>query len=114
MQEEILVETLMELYLDTLKKCGMFLVDEDDDIIEYNIFEEFDIGAVSFLHIDSLIKLRNAGLINDEVLAKSDELRKLFIQLQNSNQYDIISVRNSKDWRKLLELSDEIKNMLLS
>ena len=42
--EQITVKKLFEFYNDTLNKCGTFLLNEDDKTIEYNIYEEFDIG----------------------------------------------------------------------
>lgn len=40
---------LFDLYKDTLEKCGLFLLNEDEEIIEYNIYKEFDIGIHSFI-----------------------------------------------------------------
>lgn len=102
----------MELFLDTLQRCGTYLLNAEDKIIEYNIFEEFDVGAVSFLHIDSLTKLNDSGLINDEVKDKSSMLRRMVMDLQGSELWNVIGVRSSPEWRKILELSDEIKKML--
>lgn len=112
MAEEIKVAKLMELYLDTLQKSGLYLLNEDDEVIEYNIFEEFDIGVISFLHIDNLKKLESSGLISNEVLEKSSELRGKVINLQQSEKWSIEGLRSSSEWREILELSDEIKKML--
>lgn len=112
MVEEIMISKLMELYLDTLQKCGIYLLDAEAEVIEYNIFEEFDIGVVSFLHDDNLSKLKEAGLINDKIMGKSSELRNMVIELQNSDKWNVEAVRNSHEWRSILELSDEIKIML--
>lgn len=112
MVEEISITKLMELYLDTIQNCGTYLLSVEDEVIEYNIFEEFDIGVVSFLHRDNLLKLRNSGLISDEVMEKSSELRNLVIGLQETNKWNVEEVRNSSDWRYILELTDEIKTMI--
>jgi hypothetical protein len=50
--KQLSLKKLMELYVDTLSKCGTYLLSEDDKVVEYNIFEEFDIGIISFFHID--------------------------------------------------------------
>jgi hypothetical protein len=110
--DEITVKKLMEFYLDTLTKSGLYLLNEDDDVIEYNIFEEFDIGVVSFFHIDNLKKLESSGLISKEVMDKSYKLREKVINLQQSEKWNIEGVRCAKEWREILELSDEIKSML--
>jgi hypothetical protein len=109
---ESTVAEKMELFLDTLQKCGMHLLNADTITIEFNIFEEFDIGANSFLHISNLIILKDAGLINELVLNKSIELRNKFMVLQGGEKWNIESVKNSTEWLEILELSDEIIRML--
>jgi len=109
---KISIDKLMELYVDTISKCGTYLISEDDIVIGYNIFEEFDIGVISFLHPDSLERLNDAGLISDEIMYKSSTLRDLVLELQQSDKWSINAVRNSIEWKKALELSDEIKIML--
>ncbi|CAM4428531.1 hypothetical protein L1N85_26795 [Paenibacillus alkaliterrae] len=86
MIENISIEKLNELYVDTIRKCGMYLLSSDDWVIEYNIFEEFDTGVVSFLHSDSLQKLNDAALINDEIMHKSSTLRNKVLELQRKRQ----------------------------
>ncbi len=110
--KEISIDKLMELYVDTISKCGIYLLSQDDVVIGYNIFEEFDIGVISFLHIDSLQKLNDAGLINGEVMEKSSMLRSMVMELQDSPKWSVEGVRSSPEWRKILELSDEIKKKL--
>lgn len=68
---DISADRLMESYIDTLQKCGTYLLTMSDDDIEYYIFEEFDIGATTFLHDDTLTKLTKADLINKEIAEKA-------------------------------------------
>ncbi|MEJ8548090.1 hypothetical protein [Brevibacillus borstelensis] len=110
--EKISIGKLMELYVDTIGKCGLYLLSEDDEVIGYNIFEEFDIGVNSFLHTDNLQKLKDAGLINDEIMQKSVTLRNLVQTIQQGDNWNINAVRNSLEWKKILELADEIQTML--
>lgn len=110
--EKISISKLMELYVDTIDKCGTYLLSEDDMVIGYNIFEEFDTGVISFLHIDVLQRLNDAGLISDEMVYKSSILRDLALELQQGDEWNVNAVRNSSDWRKVLELADEIKGCL--
>ncbi len=110
--EIITPEMLMELFLDTLNRCGLFLLNEDDEEIGYSIFEEFDIGVISFLHDDSLSRLRNCGFINDEILRKSQELRRMVRELDGSDIWNVNSVRQSQQWFEIMELSDHIKNKI--
>lgn len=110
--QKISIDKLMELYVDTLSKCGTYLLSEDDVVIGYNIFEEFDTGVISFLHTDSLQELNDAGLISDEIMQKSSTLRDLVLKLQQGDKWSVNAVRNSIEWKKVLELADEIKIML--
>ncbi|MHA6530787.1 hypothetical protein [Paenibacillus sp. BAC0078] len=110
--EKISIKKLMELYEDTINKCGTYLLQEDDVIIGYNIFEEFDIGVTSFLHTETLERLNDAELISDEVMYKSSILRNLVLELQKSDAWNVNSVRTEPEWRKVLELADEIKSNL--
>lgn len=102
----------MEFYVDTLKKCGTNLLKMSDEDIEYNVFEEFDVGAISFLHDNTLSKLEKANLITKEISKKSSVLRSKFLRLQNTDLWNVDSVRNSKKWNEILKLSDEIKSLL--
>jgi hypothetical protein len=109
---EISINKLMEFYVDTLEKCGTNLLKMSDEDIEYNIFEEFDVGAISFLHDDTLSKLKETNLITEEISQKSSVLRSKFLLLQNTDLWNIASVRNSENWNEILKLSDEIKSLL--
>jgi len=104
-------QKLLELYNDTLEKCGVYLLSEDDEVIAYNIYEEFDIGVHSFLYMDNLKKLYDQGLISLDKLNDSHMLRDLVIQLQNSGEWGIENFRTSKKWRKIMELSDRLRLM---
>ena len=62
--DNISVGKLNDLFVDTIQRCNYGLVDKDDETIEYELFEEFDLGAHSFLHEDSLKTLLKAKFIN--------------------------------------------------
>ncbi|PJZ76218.1 hypothetical protein [Leptospira neocaledonica] len=69
--KEIDSKDLYNLYSDMLNRCKIELLTADGEIIEYEIFEEFDIEAVSFLHQGPLITLFNAEYISKEKNRKS-------------------------------------------
>lgn len=106
------VKDLMIDFVDTLQQCGMHLLKMSDEDIEYHIFEEFDGGAISFLHENTLSELKKANLITEIMLQKSAELRIKFMALIDTEQWNVDSVKYSKKWREILELSDEIKSLL--
>ncbi len=101
---------LFELYTDTLSKCGNYLLDKDDETIGYNIFEEFDIGVISFLHNDSLKKLLDGGLITIHEKADATNIRKMALELQNKNEWNMECFKTSENWKHILNLCDKINN----
>jgi hypothetical protein len=107
--EQIPEQKLLDLYNDTLNKCGVYLLNEEDETIEYNIYEDFDIGVHSFLHSDNLQKLYDKGLISIDKLNKSTLLRNKFIDLQNSDEWGFENFRTSEKWKEIMILSDEVK-----
>jgi hypothetical protein len=110
--KEISLKELDALFIDTLERGSMKLLQENDEEIEYQLFEEFDLGVHSFLHIDSLEKLEEAGFINEEIKTLSLELRELSRQLLDSEMIrNPNTVKTNKDWHKVLELSDRIREL---
>ena len=109
--KEVTIEKLYEDYIHTLQMCGSYLLSQDDEIIGYNIFEEFDIGVITFFHESVLKKLFEAGFISDDKMKKSLELREMALNLQDKGEWDIEIFKKSIDWRKLLKLVDEIKSI---
>jgi hypothetical protein len=105
---EISVAELYELYLDTVGRCASELLHQSDDEIEYNLFEEFDVGVHSFLHEDNLVKLRQAGYIDDEKLAVSKEVRRQWLALQNKPS-TIAEIKGKSEWQELFKLCDQLK-----
>jgi len=106
---EIADKKLMNYYLDTLNHCGMELLNASDENIEYEIFEEFEIGIVSFFHDKSLGRLYRGGFINKSILAKSQDLRNMVINIQEKGKWNITFLQTDPDWKKILLLSDKIK-----
>ncbi len=106
--EETTLRERFELYNDTINKCGTYLLTTDDETIEYIIYEEFDIGIHSFLHIDNLKILFENGLISKGKMNKSLELREKVIQLQSSGEWGIEYLRKSKKWMEVFLLCDEL------
>lgn len=49
----ISLEKRYENFKSTIEECGSYLLLEDDDTIKHNLFEEFSIDVISFLHEDT-------------------------------------------------------------
>lgn len=107
--EQITEQKLLEFYNDTLEKCGTFLLDEDDETIEYNIYEDFDIGIHSFFHIDTLQRLYDSGLISVDKLNESILLHNKVVDLQDTDEWSFEHFRTSESWKEIMKLCDKIK-----
>ncbi|OCA79637.1 hypothetical protein BBH99_18280 [Chryseobacterium contaminans] len=103
---------LYEYFLDTLSHCGSFILDSSKEDIEYQIFEEFDIGIISFLHEDSLKQLLDSKLITFDVYNRCLLLRKRVLELQELDLWKIDLIKTNKKWREVIVLCDEIKYMI--
>lgn len=107
------IEERYGLFKNTLEECGTDILSENDDIIEYKLFEEFAVDAVSFLHENMLDALLNEGMIDDDIYEKCKELRKLYLSMQsNSSLLNVSGIRASAEWKILMQLSDEIRQQL--
>ncbi len=106
------VRERFKTYINTLYKCGTFLINSSKEEIEYNIFEEFDIGVVSFLYDNNLELFVKEGLIDEAISVRSRSLRSQVMALQSTNFWNVDSVKNSQEWLEIMKLSDEIKDLL--
>lgn len=105
-------EKLYDYFLDTLSHCGSFIFDLSKGDIEYEIFEEFDIGVISFLHEDVLKQLLDSKLITFDVYSNCKILRKKVLELQELGLWKIDLVKTNKRWKEVIILCDEIKKDL--
>ena len=97
----------------TIQECGSYLLTESDDTIKHNLFEEFSIDVISFLHEDTLNLFLDEGMIDDDILEKSIALRNSFMQLEkNVELLSAEAVRTFEEWKRLLSASDEIRKLL--
>ena len=105
---EISVDELYELYLDTVGRCTSELLNRSDEEIQDDLFEEFDVGAHSFLHEDNLARLHHAGFIDDEMVALSKQVRERWLALQNQS-WSVEDIRTRNEWKELFGLCDLLK-----
>ncbi len=106
--KEISPEELYSLYKDTLYKCQSKMFNYADDIVETMVFEDFVIGATSFLHDDSLNTLINNHLIDKKQYDLSREIRALFFEIEDCGELTMDCLRGqSEKWKHLTSLVDE-------
>ncbi len=104
---EVSLYELNEYFNDTLEKCNLGIFSQNEDTIECNVLEDFYSGVHSFLHVNSLSKLFKNGFINEEIFLLSQELREKALMIPE-NRWDIGHIRNSDEWREVIQLSDKI------
>lgn len=71
----ISLEERYQNFKKTIQECGSYLLTESDDTIKHNLFEEFSIDVISFLHEDTLNLFLDEGMIDDDILEKSIVLK---------------------------------------
>ena len=107
--KQITEQELFDFYCDTLDRCGVFILNEDDETIKYTIYEDFDIGIHSFFHINSLQRLCDNGLISLNKLNESVLLRNNVIDLQDTDEWGFEHFKTSEKWRQIMVLCDKIR-----
>ena len=109
----ISLEERYQNFKKTIQECGSYLLTESDDTIKHNLFEEFSIDVISFLHEDTLNLFLDEGMIDDDILEKSIALRNSFMQLEkNVELLSAEAERKFEEWKRLLSASDEIRKLL--
>ncbi len=109
---QITTEELFKFYVSTFNHCGEFLLDLSDEVISTYIFEEFDIDATTFLHHNTLDKLKEAEFIDEEVYSLSQLLREKFRNLEGTPLWNVESVKTEAEWLKIMQISDRIRIIL--
>jgi hypothetical protein len=104
-------EKLYELYCDAINRCTSKTTTLSDEEIDYNLFEEFDVAATSFLHEQALQRLLTAGMINEKMMLVSLEVRNLWLELQSHN-WLTSEIRVEPKWKHLFSLCDELVRLL--
>ena len=106
--EKISPEELYSLYKDTLFKCQSKIFNYADDIIEMMVFEDFVIGATSFLHDNSLNRLLDNHLIDKKQYDLSRKIRALFFEIEDCGELTMDCLKGqSEKWKHLVSLVDE-------
>jgi hypothetical protein len=100
---------LNDLFIDTIQKCTYDLINENDETIEYNLFEEFDFATKLFLHENILNMLLKCNYINEEIKELSSKLREMFLSMDKQKR-NAECVRKDIDWHDILKLCDLIRN----
>lgn len=99
-------------YIDTLEKSGMFILELSNEEIETFIFEDFIVGVTSFFSKNNLDELKANEIIDEDMEKKAYLLREKVLKIDNTNMWNINSVRQSSEWLDIFRRSDELKRQL--
>lgn len=105
--EPISILELNELFIDTLQHGSSETLSKPDEEVEWHLFEEFDVGVISFLHEKSLSRLLAQGYINNEIKNLSSVLRRKAISLLKGER-NVNFARTDKGWAELFKLTDRV------
>ncbi|TYV57656.1 hypothetical protein [Listeria monocytogenes] len=99
-------------YIDTLEKSGMFILELSNEEIETFIFEDFIVGVTSFLSKNNLSELKANEIIDEYMEKNAYLLREKVLKIDNTDLWNINSVRQSSEWLDIFRRSDELKRQL--
>ena len=102
---------LYDLFVDTAKRCSSRIVSLSDAEIEYNVFEEFDVGVRSFFHEDAIARLATAGMLSEVAVPVCQRIQRKWIELDKSD-WTIADIKNHPDWNYLFSECDKLLNLL--
>ncbi|OEQ70580.1 hypothetical protein [Listeria monocytogenes] len=99
-------------YIDTLEKSGMFILELSNEEIETFIFEDFIVGVTSFFSKNNLSELKANEIIDEDMEKNAYLLREKVQKIDNTDLWNINSVRQSSEWLDIFRRSDELKRQL--
>lgn len=111
-RNKITVGGKFDWFIDTLEKSGMFILELSNEEIETLIFEDFIVGVTSFFSKNNLSELRVNEIIDEDMEKNAYLLREKVLKIDNTNLWNINSVRQSSEWLDIFRRSDELKRQL--
>ncbi|EAC7762630.1 hypothetical protein ACT12_00580 [Listeria monocytogenes] len=99
-------------YIDTLEKSGMFILELSNEEIETFIFEDFIVGVTSFFSKNNLSEPKANEIIDEDMEKNTYLLREKVLKIDNTDLWNINSVRQSSEWLDIFRRSDELKRQL--
>lgn len=102
---------LFELYFDVFDKFGLHLLNESDEILSRFVFEETEISiGLCSKHI--LRCLLYEGILDQRICEESLLLYTMFRKLNDTDLWNLESVKYAPEWRAVMEQSDKIKELI--
>lgn len=99
-----------ELFKRTLHECSSELLSLSDDMFAYYVFDELPIDMITYVYKDTLKEFMENGLIDENIYSKCIELREYYVSVEQGFELD--TVKKSVEFKRIIELSDEILKLL--
>lgn len=98
-------------YIRTLESFTTALIKEDAIKVGARVFEDFDIYIRTYLCEKNLRIYLDEGWIDRDIAEKSISLFESFCAMvkEYPELRNVEAVKNAEEWRKLMELSEEIR-----
>jgi len=110
---KLTTEQSFDFYLTSLERCGMHILELTNNEIEFQIFEEFAMDYPASLSKYTLNVLVENGVIDENIVHLSKEFQtKLLIIERGNSLWNVNALKESLEWKEVLQLSDEIKELI--
>lgn len=106
-------EQSFDFYLDVLESIGMHMLTLPNNELEYQIFEECSMDFHASLSKELLDVLEDNGYIDENIVYLSKDLQSKLLMLKREDAlWNAESLKVASEWRKILQLSDKIKELI--
>ncbi|MEE9728648.1 hypothetical protein VL806_10345 [Listeria seeligeri] len=110
---KLTTEQSFEYYLSTLNRLGMYTTNLEDDEIEHEIFEELAVDYPASLSQYTRGVLEDNDIIDRNLSLLSKLLQSKLLELEREEVlWNVKAVKTTPEWKEILRLSDEIKNLI--
>lgn len=106
-------QVIFEQFCYTLSLGKVSTLSLSDDEISCYLFEECEVGVISFLEDGSLEALSNANLLTPELVTACRDIRGRWNELSRMDQ-SIAEIRMSGEWISLLRSMEDVYSQVIN
>ncbi|MBC1320923.1 hypothetical protein [Listeria welshimeri] len=111
--KKLTTEESFAYYLSSLNRLGMHVLNLEDAEIEYEIFEELASDYPASLSQHTRGVLEDNDIIDRNLSLLSKQLQTKLLELEKGDiLWNVEAVKTSAQWKEVLRLSDEIKELI--
>ncbi len=112
-------QELLEVYIDTLERCTPAIRNCTDEEMLCFLFEDFSVEAWTYLHEDNVARLQAAGLIDEQMVQESKEIRERWLRLEEKwlrldpQTLPMYEIRHGREWSELFDLCESLRRRVM-